>query len=263
MKPLLIALTVVGSVTVLSSGCQRSGQAIAVDNWANSGRDFGRDSGATGVKQLEEPRPILAIGDSILEWNAGVKKSIPDVIGQTLGRPVVNGAVSGAHLSHPDSEAAAAGYDIRQQFHQQAGRQDWDWVVMNGGANDLAGACDRASSGGLVDEMISADGLAGEIPAFVRQVSATGSKVMYVGYYAMPDSARFGFNQCNDEIAAHNDRLARMAEAIDGVWFVSAGAVVSAQDIAAYDDDGVHPSELGSAQIGRHVAGAVRMADGE
>lgn len=256
MKPLLIALAISGSALAFS-GCQTSdSQAIAVDAHASTKRD----ASAIGEKQENEPGPILAIGDSILKWNAEAKKSIPDVIAQTLNQPVFNGAVSGAHLSHPEPEAAEAGYDIRQQFRQQGG-QDWDWVVMNGGANDLAGECDRDS--GLLDEMISADGLSGEIPAFVRSVSATGSKVMYVGYYAMPDNARFGFHQCNDEIAAHNARLARMAEALEGVWFVSAGAVVSAQDIAAYDEDLVHPSELGSAQIGGYVAEAVRAADGE
>jgi len=203
--------------------------------------------------------PILAIGDSILKWNAEVDSAIPDVLGQTLKRPVTNSAVSGAHLSLPEPNADQPTYDIRQQYQPQ----DWDWVVMNGGANDLAGNCACETCSPLIDDMIGEDGLSGEIPDFARQVTATGSKLMYVGYYAMPSDARFGFDQCNDELDAHNTRLAKMAAALPNIWFVSAAAVVSPQDLNAYDADRVHPSAAGSQQIGQHIAEAIAAAEAE
>ncbi|MEO0407357.1 MAG: SGNH/GDSL hydrolase family protein, partial [Cyanobacteria bacterium P01_A01_bin.135] len=187
--------------------------------------------------------PILAIGDSIFKWNAETDSAIPDVIGQALNRPVTNSAVSGAHLSLPEGNGSGPEYDIRQQYQPQA----WDWVVMNGGANDLAGSCACTDCSDLLNTMISEDGLSGEIPEFVRQVTATGSRLLYVGYYDMPSDARFGFDQCNDELETQNARLVRMAEALPNVWFVSAGAVVTPQDKAAYDADLVHPSPIGSA----------------
>ncbi|MGF1513845.1 MAG: SGNH/GDSL hydrolase family protein [Elainellaceae cyanobacterium] len=216
-------------------------------------------SGLNLSKQQDNQGPILAIGDSIFQWNTGEKQSIPDVIGQTLHRPVTNSAVSGAHLSHPDVAAAEAGYDIRQQYDDQG----WDWVVVNGGANDLNGGCACEGCDTQIDAMISEDGLSGEIPEFLRTVAATGSKVMYVGYYAMPDDARFGFDQCDDEIATQNARLMRMAGALEGVWFVSASDVVSAEDVEAYALDRIHPSIIGSKRVGEQVARAIQAAEAE
>ncbi len=226
---------------------------------ATSTADTPRSASSSRTAAQPQKQPILAIGDSILDWNAEENRSIPDVIGQTLNRPVTNSAVSGAHVSHPDREAAEAGYDIRQQYDDQG----WGWVVMNGGANDLVGDCACATCGAQLEEMISEDGLSGEIPDFVRAVTASGAQVMYVGYYAMPDDARFGFEQCNDEIALHNGRLMRMAEGLAGVWFVSAGDVLSTEDLTAYDEDRVHPSPVGSARVGEHVARAIASAEEE
>ena len=215
------------------------------------------------IQQASEPvtasGPILAIGDSIFKWNAETNSDIPTVLGQALGRPVTNSAVSGAHLSLPKDNGSSLDYDIRQQYQSQA----WDWVVMNGGANDLAGSCDCQNCDSLLDEMISADGLTGEIPEFARQVTANGSQLMYVGYYAMPADARFGFDQCNDELDTHNARLAQMAAALPDVWFVSATAVVSPENPAAYDTDRVHPSAAGSEQIGRYIAQAIAAVEAE
>ncbi|MEM7128015.1 MAG: hypothetical protein AAF702_16895 [Chloroflexota bacterium] len=36
---------------------------------------------------------VLAIGDSILEWNAGEERSIPDILGRETGLDVINAAV--------------------------------------------------------------------------------------------------------------------------------------------------------------------------
>ncbi|MGB3615050.1 MAG: SGNH/GDSL hydrolase family protein [Elainellaceae cyanobacterium] len=251
----LAGLSIVGIVSLTGlSGCQVSpNQQANAASIAVSPPPQPAGSGGQAEKQQDAPGPILVIGDSILKWNAEEKASIPEVVGQTLGRPVINNAVSGAHFSHPDEDAAAAGYDIRQQYNNQ----QWDWVVMNGGANDINGICDRNDYSTFVDAMISEDGLSGEIPDFVRRVAETGSSVMYVGYYTIPEDALFGFAQCSDELEIHNDRLARMAEALEGVWFVSAGDVVSASDVEAYDEDRVHPSAVGSKRVGEYVADTI------
>lgn len=202
---------------------------------------------------------ILAIGDSILTWNAGANATIPEVMSRELDRTVMSRAVSGAYISHPDPDEADERNEIRQQYVEG----EWDWVVMDGGVNDLNVECGCGDCGDVMDAMIGADGLSGEIPEFVRGLVASGSQVMYVGYYDLPNDAEFGFNRCGDEVDMLNARLDEMAETIAGVWYVSAGDAVVADGVAAYDDDLIHPSVLGSARIGEHVARAIERIEGD
>ena len=202
---------------------------------------------------------MLVLGDSFFEWNAGTEESIPDVIGEFLGRPVLNAAVGGAHFSNPDLDAAAAGLDVRQQFVDG----DWVWVVMDGGGNDLNDDCGCGACESVLDVLVSVDGRSGEIPDFTRSLVEDGTQVMFVGYYEVPSDAEFGFDRCIDEGAEHGRRLEAMAAAIEGVWFVSAGDVVSADNRLAYSKDRVHPSPAGSRLVGEHVAAAIASAEGK
>ncbi|MGK7910392.1 MAG: SGNH/GDSL hydrolase family protein [Synechococcus sp.] len=202
---------------------------------------------------------ILVIGDSILTWNAGANATIPEEMSRELDRTVMSRAVSGAYISHPEPEDA----DERNEIRQQYVKGEWDWVVMDGGVNDLNVECGCGDCGDVMDAMIGADGLSGDIPEFVRDLVAAGSQVMYVGYYDLPNDAEFGFNRCGDEVNILNARLEEMADAIANVWYVSAGDAVVADGIAAYDDDLIHPSVLGSARIGEHVARAIERIESE
>lgn len=195
---------------------------------------------------------ILALGDSIFEYNSGEGQSIPEVIGRELGIPVVNAARSGALFSNFDA-SAAEGLDIREQYQDG----DWDWIVIIGGGNDYMDECLCGGCESTMDELVSVDGLSGEISDFVRDLVADGSRVMFVGYYDVRSDAGFGFDLCADEAVAHNGRLAVMAEAIDGVWFVSAGDVVSVDNRSAYAGDRVHPSVIGSTLVGEYLAAAI------
>lgn len=206
-----------------------------------------------------EAGEILTIGDSIFAWNARANATIPEVIGRELDRTVISRAVGGAFISHPDPEEADERNEIRRQYVDRG----WEWVVMDGGANDLNFECECGDCGAVMDAMVSADGLSGDIPEFVRGAIATGSKVMYVGYYDLPDGAEFGFDRCGDEVDIFNTRLVEMADAIAGVWFVSAEDAVMADGLAAYDDDLVHPSVLGSALIGEEIAREIERVEGD
>lgn len=86
---------------------------------------------------------ILVLGDSMMWWGEPGDQSIGQALARTLGEPVVNLSVPGARISHPDTEARGAGFDIRTQF---VARQ-WDWVVIEGGANDLGDECGRWKDG--------------------------------------------------------------------------------------------------------------------
>jgi lysophospholipase L1-like esterase len=210
-----------------------------------------------------EGAEILALGDSVVEWNAEEEASIPDMVGEQLGRVVFNAAVSGARFTHPDPQAAEDGLDIRAQYARHGDGGDWDWVVLDGGANDLGDECgcsDRCETTTL-PELIAQDGRSGAIPAFVEEVRQGGARVAYVGYYDAPEGEPTAFTGCAAAFDALDARLRRMARAVDGVVFVSARDVIDPADAGAYDDDRVHPSVRGSRLIGEHVARAIEEAE--
>lgn len=202
---------------------------------------------------------ILAIGDSILEWNVWTGESIPEVIGELLDRPVINAAVGGAHFSNPDPAAAVGGLDIRMQYVEG----DWDWVVVDGGVNDLHNDCGCGACEDVLDDLVSADGRSGEIPDFVNGLVDAGDQVLFMGYYGVPSDAEFGFDRCVDEATEHGRRLLAMTAAIEGAWFVSAGDVVSADNRPAYAEDLLHPSPAGSRLIAEHIAAAIQRFESD
>lgn len=196
---------------------------------------------------------ILAIGDSIFEFNSIQGGSIPDVIGEVLGTAVSNAAQAGAHFSNSDSGASAKGLDIRDQY--VAG--NWDWVILDGGGNDYLDDCGCGDCEPYIDDLVASDGLTGEMVDFITGLVSGDTQVMIMGYYDVPSDAQFGFDQCGDEAKEHNRRLALLAAATESVWFISAGDVVSVDDRAAYAQDRVHPSLIGSKAIGEYLAAGI------
>ena len=114
----------------------------------------------TGLSACTDTAPrgggdILVLGDSIMAWNGG--RSIPDVIANQTGRSVTSRDVPGAQFDNGSTIASAVGFDIQQQF--PGGR--WNWVVVNGGANDLSadcgcGACGASALQGSVERVVGA-----------------------------------------------------------------------------------------------------------
>lgn len=199
---------------------------------------------------------ILVIGDSVMWWNADEGESIADAIAAKLGEPVVNLAVPGAAISHPDPDMAVEGLDIRAQYRKRG----WDWVVVEGGANDLGDEGGARGCATVLDELVSADGRRGEIPELVERIRSDGARVVALGYYAL--SARADENDfCGDSLATLARRIEAMAAMNPEVLFVAMADVVSPADKAAYDRDGVHPSARSSQAIGRKIADAIRAAE--
>lgn len=206
-----------------------------------------------------EAAHILAVGDSFFDYNAIQRASIPDVVEDVIGIKVTNAAMSGAYFANPDTSAAASGLDVRSQYQEG----DWEWVLVSGGGNDLNELCGCGKCDPVLDALIAADGSRGEIPVFVESIAANGVMVMLVGYYEVPSDAEHGFDQCADEFVELSARLETTASITNGVWFVSAADVVSAEQRSAYANDRVHPSIEGSRLIGEHIAAAMqRVANG-
>jgi lysophospholipase L1-like esterase len=193
---------------------------------------------------LPAPLSVVTLGDSVMRWNASSGGAIANVIAARTGWTVQNGSRSGARFS------AASGRDIRDQYEPEG----WDWVVMDGGANDLRveGGCARPD--GTLDELVSADGSRGEFPEFVRSVAADGPRVLVMGYYGPPEVEGEEPNACAPAILELTHRLQTMASVTEGVFFAPATSVIDPANLEHYDADRVHPSREGSRLIGEMLA---------
>ncbi len=199
---------------------------------------------------------ILVIGDSVLAWNGTSDQAIPDVLGRTLGRQVINKAVPGAQFNNDSAVFSAVGFDIQRQY--SGGR--WNWVVVNGGANDLGfDDCKCAACRPVVDSLIGADAMTGAIPTFLTRLRATGAQVLWMGYYK--GNGKGSFEGCRDDLVLLEQRIAQFASKTNGVTFVDSETVINPDDPSQYARDNTHPSPKGSALIGAYLAKSISTRD--
>ena len=101
------------------------------------------------------PARILAMGDSLMSWNRRQGGSISDHVERLLGAPVIDRSIPAAVVMR-----GLPGLNISQQY--VPGR--WDWVILNGGGNDLLLGCGCAICHRRLDRMVTHSGSAGAIP---------------------------------------------------------------------------------------------------
>ena len=194
---------------------------------------------------------VLAIGDSIMEWNIDEEASIPEVTAQALGLEVRNASISGTQLT-----------DGWETIPEQYVEGSWDWVILDGGANDLNDQCGCGDCDSVLDEISSEDGSVGVLPELVDRISSDGHNIIVLGYYDIPEESE-DFAGCDPVIVELNLRKQQIAESRDGVWFVSARDVVQPDRLEMYDEDLLHPSVEGSRVIGEHIADFIQGLDAE
>ncbi|UWR22547.1 SGNH/GDSL hydrolase family protein [Sulfitobacter sp. S190] len=198
---------------------------------------------------------ILVIGDSVLAWNNPTRQDIGRVVGAQLQRDVVIRAVPGAKLQAERAWAAAAGFDIRQQY--PGGR--WNWVVINGGANDMGfNDCGCGDCRSVVEGLISADGSNGVVPAFLDEVRRSGARVLWMGYYSSPGTS---FEGCADDLDLLEDRIKRNLARDPRGHFLEGEEVLTKGNPAHFDRDDTHPSVAGSALLGTALAEMIRAVE--
>jgi len=120
--------------------------------------------------------PVLVMGDSIMAWNRTSGASVGDALERRLGREVENVSVPGARVS-----GRGLGFLLRIGGQYRPG--DWEWVVLNGGANDLVRDCACRRCDAVLDRLIAPDGRRGEIATLAARLLGTGAGVIYVGHY--------------------------------------------------------------------------------
>ena len=204
--------------------------------------------GATAAAAESTPR-ILTMGDSLMATHRADRQSVSDAIARTIGVPVTNRSVSGARMIYNLPISGSLGMRISKQF--RAG--DWDWVVLNGGGNDLMFGCGCHRCDRRLSRLIDARGQLGEIPNLVQRLRKTGAQVIYVGYLRSPG---FGspIESCLNEGQELERRINQMAAQDSGVHFVSLADLVPAGDTSFHEPDRVHPSPKGSRAIGERIA---------
>lgn len=204
-------------------------------------------AGSCGLTPRQQGGDILIIGDSVMAWNRSAGADIGRAMEAELERDVVNRAALGAQI-RADGISALGGLSIPDQL--SAG--PWNWVVMNGGANDLGFSCGCTRCDAEIDLLISEDATTGAIPDLIARAKAQGAKVLWAGYYRAPDTR--SFRGCRPGLVELERRIAIYAESREGVFFVDTEDVLDPAQSGLLDTDRTHPSVEGSAVIGRFLA---------
>ncbi|TNF64757.1 MAG: SGNH/GDSL hydrolase family protein [Rhodobacteraceae bacterium] len=196
------------------------------------------------------------MGDSLMASHSSAKASVSHGVEARLGEPVVDRSVSGARMINALPISSALGMRISEQF--TPGR--WDWVILNGGGNDLWLGCGCMACDRRMTRMISPDGREGDIVRLVDRLRATGARVIYVGYLRSPGQGS-PIEHCRDEGDELEARIARMAAADGGVHFLSLKDMVPHGDLSYHAPDRIHPSPKASRAIAERIARIISDAE--
>ena len=200
------------------------------------------------VTKGTSPR-ILAMGDSLLAWNALSEQSVSHRVEDILGEPVIDRSVNGARLLYELPISGALGMSIPAQYRSG----EWDWIIVNGGGNDLWLGCGCSWCNRKLDRLISPDGRSGEITNLIARLRATGAQVIYVGYLRSPGLGS-PIEHCRDEGDELEKRIADFAKGSEGVHFLSLAELVPRGDRSFHAFDMIHPSYKASAAIAERIA---------
>lgn len=200
----------------------------------------------------EHQARILMLGDSMLASNSLTGRSASRVVEAQLGEEVIDRAVPGARMIYALPLTGAAGMNIPRQYRPG----EWDWVVLNGGGNDLLLGCGCMFCSRKMEQLISEDGRRGAIPGFVSRLRQDGAQVLYVGYLRLPGLAS-PIRHCREDGDELEARIARLAELDAGVHFLSLVDLVPHGDGSYHAFDRIHPSVKGSAAIGKRIASMI------
>lgn len=206
-------------------------------------------AGCSESVMRDDTSRILLVGDSLLAANGALRKSVSHEVERQLGQEVIDRAVPGARMIYGLPVSGAAGLNIPKQYR----KGDWDWVIVNGGGNDLWLGCGCSFCARKMNRLISHDGAQGVIPDFVSKIRKTGAKVIYVGYLRSPGLGS-PIEYCRDEGDELERRIDVLAGQDTGVYFLSISDLVPYGDRSFHGIDMIHPSAKASTAIGQRLA---------
>ncbi len=200
---------------------------------------------------------VLVMGDSLMTTNGMARKSVPHVLSTLLNTNVRSTAVTGARMLYALPISGSLGMNIGKQY--RSGK--WDYVVMNGGGNDLWLGCGCFKCSGKIAKLISPDGKRGAIPSTIARARRGGAHVIYVGYLRSPGRGS-PIEQCKPFGDELETRIARLAALDPGFTFVSLADMVPFGDGSFHSADMIHPSPKGSAAAAQRVWHAIQSTWG-
>ena len=210
--------------------------------------------GCTESVSKNESARILAMGDSLLAAHQSSGRAISDIVEDALNEQVIDRSVIGARMIYNLPISGSLGLNISKQYREA----NWDWVILNGGGNDLWLGCGCAKCDRKLDKLVTTDGKAGEITRIVTDIRKTGAQVIYVGYLRSPGVGS-PIESCRDDGDALEGRIANMAKQDQGVYFVSLADLVPYGDRSYHGADMIHPSIKASREIGHRVASVIAV----
>jgi acyl-CoA thioesterase I len=205
------------------------------------------------VASRNDTSRILAIGDSMLAWHRGSGTSVSGALERRINERVTDRSVIGARFNYALPITGAMGLNISKQYVSGT----WDWVIINGGGNDLLFGCGCVACDYTIDKLISADGRNGKIPALVRKARSTNARVILVGYLHSPGVPSL-VDGCKDDDNELQRRISKIPALDDGVYYVRASDIVGSGDTSYHAGDRIHPSAKGSAEIARQIASIIK-----
>lgn len=197
----------------------------------------------------KEPLRVLVLGDSFMTSHAGSNQAVPDLLQKRIGGQVKSRAFTGARFRYNLPLTGALGMNISKQYREGP----WDWVVINGGGNDLWLGCGCMRCQRRMNKLISPDGTAGEIPELVAKARRSGARVAFVGYLRSPGMWS-PIEHCKAEGDALEARVNVMAQRDGGVTFISLADLVPSGDRSYHAADMIHPSVKGSKAAADRIA---------
>lgn len=212
----------------------------------------------TAPASARDQMKVLVMGDSFMTSNGSDGHAVPHALARDLGVTVKSTAVAGARFGYKLPLTGALGFNISKQYRDG----NWDYVVMNGGGNDLWLGCGCMRCQKRLNRLISPDGTQGQIPTAVHRARASGARVIYVGYLRSPGLGS-PIEHCKKVGAALEARISVMARQDAGVSFVSLADMVPHGDSSFHSSDMIHPSAKGSIAASKRIAAAIRSAAGQ
>jgi lysophospholipase L1-like esterase len=206
--------------------------------------------------QAEAPLRILVMGDSMMAVHRISGRAVSHVVSRALGAEVRDQSALGARMIYNLPISGTFGLDIRRQY--RAG--PWDWIVVNGGGNDLWMGCGCSRCQRQMDKLAADTGTDGEIPKLLMRLRKTGARVLYVGYLRSP-GAGSPIEGCRNEGDELERRMGLFADKMPGIYQLSIAAMVPHGDRSHHAADMIHPSIKGSREIGRRIAGVIAQVE--
>jgi len=198
------------------------------------------------------------IGDSIVAYHDIACSSMGQQVGSDLGEKILTRAIIGARLD-----------EIRQQYLPPPDSQaDYDWVIINGGINDLtadeAGRTDLCDCNGNVNHQaclgMIAD-LGQSMAQLVEHIEAgSNTNVAIMTYYPPADNSSF-IGACFPYVEALNDQYRFLAYADPRLSIIETYGtdIPLVQKVDNMGLDGYHPTVPGAGVLAEQTIKALQL----